>query len=177
MKKYIIILSALLVMGMMAGCSAKEIEYSKDTKVMVCTRPYTSTYEVNGEVVAENYREGIMEDTYWVEEGLLVKHKLAIITPVSEFEDIEQQLADDLATYETLTYEFEGLRSEEPYMDGENYVESISIEDYTNLTPYLEKGYIPSDVVNQKGDAIIFDVYYKKYIEILEVKPTCTISK
>lgn len=144
---------------------------------MVCTQSYTSTNEVNGEVVDENSREGIIEDTYWVEEGLLVKHKVAIITPVSAYEDIDQQLADDLAIYETLTYEFEGLSGEKPYIDGDNYVGLITIEDYTNLTPYLEKGYVSNDVVNKKGDDIIFDLYYEKYIESMEVKPTCKISK
>ncbi|MDD6466892.1 MAG: hypothetical protein PUF50_01760 [Erysipelotrichaceae bacterium] len=173
MKRLLIVLFIFI----MVGCTSSKTNYNKDTKIMICTHPYKSTQEVNGEVLKGT--EGIMEDTYWVEDGLLVKHQLTIITPVSDFEDIEEVLAKDLYNFENAQHEFEGLSLGKPYIDGDHYIMIPSIEDYSNVYPYLERGYISKDVLNSDGNAIIFDLYYDKYIvnETAETNPSCTISK
>lgn len=74
----------------MVGCTSSEINYNKDTKVLICTQPYKSIHEVNGEIVDENYQEGVMERTFWVKDGLLVKSQITYITPITEFEDVER---------------------------------------------------------------------------------------
>ena len=121
-----------------------------------------------------------MEQTFWIEEGLLIKKQTKYITPISEFENIENELAHDLDFYENAVHEFEGLSVGKPYIDEENYIGPISIEDYTNLLPYLENEYIPRDVLNKKGDAIIFDLYYEKFImneKFNKTLPACSIQK
>lgn len=173
-------LLTLFVVVLLVGCSLDEIDYNKETKTLVCTQPYTSTLETNGEIVDENYREGIINRTFWIEEGLLIKQETKYITPISEFEDIENELERDLNFYENAVYEFEGLSTGKPYIDGDNYVGPISIQEYTNLQPYLERDYIPRDVLNKKGDAIIFDLYYDKYVmndEFNKTLPACSIQK
>lgn len=175
MKKILL----LFLIYLLVGCSTSE-NYNKETKTLICTQEYKSTLETGGEIVDDNYRKGIMERTFWVEDGLLVKYQLKFITPVTEFEDIEQELASDLEFYENAVHEFEGLSVGKPYIDGENYIGPISIEDYTNLQPYLENEYIPRDVLNKKGDAIIFDLYYENFImndQFNTEKPTCSIQK
>ena len=107
MKKIII----LLVLITLFGCSSFE-KYNKESKILVCTQPYTSTLETNGVLVDENYREGIVERTFWVEEGLLIKSQLKYITPITEFDDVEQELSHELDIYNNLEYEFEGLSNE-----------------------------------------------------------------
>lgn len=174
-----ILLTLFIVISLM-GCTSSEINYNKESKTLVCTQPYTSTLEKNGEIIDENYRNGIMERTFWIEEGLLIKQQTKYITPISEYEDIENELARELDFYENAVHEFEGLSVGKPYIDGDNYIGPISIEDYTNLQPYLERGYIPQDILNKKGDAIIFDLYYEKIImnDLLNTeKPACSIQK
>ena len=176
MKKFIV----LLMVMVLTGCTFVDDNYNKDTKTLVCTQPYTSSLETNGIMVDENYRQGTMERTFWVEEGLLVKYQLKYITRITEYEDVEQELADDLYFYETAVHEFEGLSIGKPYIDGDYYIGPISIEDYTNLQPYLERDYISDDVLNKNGNAIIFDLYYDKYVmneEFNKTLPVCSIIK
>ena len=174
------ILLSLFLAITLVGCSSSKTDYNRETKTVICTQPYTSILEKNGVVVNENYREGIMEQTFWIEEGLLIKKQTKYITPISEFENIENELAHDLDFYENAVHEFEGLSVGKPYIDEENYIGPISIEDYTNLLPYLENEYIPRDVLNKKGDAIIFDLYYEKFImneKFNKTLPACSIQK
>lgn len=176
MKKTILLLFVLISL---IGCASSE-NYSKETKTLVCTQPYTNILETNGEVVDENYREGIMERTFWIEEGLLIKQQTKYITSISEYEDVESELVRELDFYENVVHEFEGLSTGKPYIDGDNFVGPIFIEDYTNLDPYLEREYIPHDVLNKKGNAIIFDLYYDKFVmneEFNKTLPTCSIKK